>query len=69
MTMQINDSVRYVDGSAGTETAAQENPVGEVVFGTGGTLGLRSRLLRSADSDAAAFSVDVPWTTGSLTLF
>lgn len=69
MTMQISDSVRYVDSSAGAETAAHDHPVGEVVFGTAGTLGLRSRLLRAADSDAAAFSVDVPWTTGSLTLF
>ncbi|MFJ3881172.1 hypothetical protein ACIPW5_27460 [Streptomyces sp. NPDC090077] len=69
MTMQINDSVRYVENSACTETAAHDHPVGEVVFGSGGTLGLRSRLLRAAESDAAAFSVDVPWTTGSLTLF
>ncbi|WP_405828845.1 hypothetical protein [Streptomyces sp. NBC_00105] len=68
MTMQINDSVRYVDGSAGAETAAHDHPVGEVTLGASGMLGLRGRLLRSGDSDAAA-SVDVPWTTGSLTLF
>ncbi|MFJ4779989.1 hypothetical protein [Streptomyces sp. NPDC088762] len=67
MTMQINDSVRYVDGSAGAESAAHDHPVGEVVFGASGALGLRGRLLRTADSDAAA-SMDMPWTTGSLTL-
>ncbi|MFJ3921832.1 hypothetical protein [Streptomyces sp. NPDC090022] len=66
--MQINDSVRYVDSSAAAETAAHDHPVGEVTFGTGGTLGLRSRLLRTSDSDLAA-SVDMPFTTGSLTLF
>ncbi|GHD62687.1 hypothetical protein ACWCY1_13590 [Streptomyces goshikiensis] len=68
MTTQINDSVRYVDSSAGAETAAHDHPVGEVTFGASGMLGLRSRLLRTADSDAAA-TVDTPWTTGSLTLF
>uniref|UniRef100_A0AAU2JLS5 Uncharacterized protein n=1 Tax=Streptomyces sp. NBC_00049 TaxID=2903617 RepID=A0AAU2JLS5_9ACTN len=67
MTMQINDSVRF-DSSAGAETAAHDHPLGEVTLGVSGTLGLRGRLLRSADCDAAA-SVDVPWTTGSLTLF
>ncbi|MFJ5551662.1 hypothetical protein [Streptomyces sp. NPDC093225] len=64
MTRQIDDSVRYVDGSAGAETAAHDHPVGGVVFAASGTLGLRSRLLRSADSGAAAFP-DMPWTTGS----
>ncbi|MEU2391403.1 hypothetical protein [Streptomyces sp. NPDC007369] len=68
MTMQINDSVRYADSSAGAETAAHDHPVGEVTLGAGGTLGLRSRLLSAADSDAAA-SLDMPWTTGSLTLY
>ncbi|MER6197970.1 hypothetical protein ABT234_11475 [Streptomyces sp. NPDC001586] len=68
MTTQINHSVRYVDSGAGAETAAHDHPVGEVMLGASGMLGLRSRLLRTADSDAAA-SVDVPWTTGSLTLF
>ncbi|MFG2715755.1 hypothetical protein ACGFX2_35260 [Streptomyces goshikiensis] len=67
MTMQINDSVRYVDSTGRAETAAHDHPVGEVTFGASGTLGLRSRLLRTADSDAAA-SLDMPWTTGSLTL-
>ncbi|MFE9840643.1 hypothetical protein [Streptomyces goshikiensis] len=68
MTTQINDSVRYVDSGAGAETAAHDHPVGEVTLGASGMLGLRSRLLRTADSDAAA-TVDTPWTTGSLTLF
>jgi hypothetical protein len=63
--MQISDSVRYVD--AGAETAAQEHPVGEVTFGTGGALGLRSRLLRTADREAAV-SIDMPFTTGTITL-
>ncbi|MFD3556714.1 hypothetical protein [Streptomyces goshikiensis] len=67
MTMQINDSVRYVDSTGGSETAAHDHPLGEVTFGASGMLGLRSRLLRTADSDAAA-SLDMPWTTGSLTL-
>ncbi|MFE5808781.1 hypothetical protein OG444_35205 [Streptomyces sp. NBC_01232] len=66
--MQINDSVRYVDSSAGAETAAHDHPLGEVTFGASGTLGLRSRLLRTSDSDTAA-SLDMPFTTGSLTLF
>ncbi|MFH7599683.1 hypothetical protein WDV06_31975 [Streptomyces racemochromogenes] len=64
MTKQIDDSVKYLDGGAGAEVRAHEHPVGEVVFATSGTLGLRSRLLRSADSDAAA-TMDTPWTTGS----
>ncbi|MEU9161443.1 hypothetical protein AB0D29_14390 [Streptomyces sp. NPDC048424] len=68
MTMQINDSVRYVDGGAGAEAAAHDHPLGEVMLAASGMLGLRSRLLRTADSDTAA-SVDAPWTTGSLTLF
>lgn len=65
--MQINDSMRYLDSSVGAETAAHDHPLGEVVFGVSGTLGLRSRLLRSADSDAAA-SMDMPWTTVSVPL-
>ncbi|WP_306329704.1 hypothetical protein [Streptomyces venezuelae] len=65
--MQISDSVKYVNGGAGAETAAHEDPVGEVTFGTGGRLGLRSRLLRAADLDAAA-SIDVPYTTGTITV-
>lgn len=60
--MQINDSVRYLDSSAGAETAALDHPLGDVTFGGSGTLGLRSRLLRSGDSDTAA-SIDTPWTT------
>ncbi|MER6216529.1 MULTISPECIES: hypothetical protein [unclassified Streptomyces] len=64
MTKQLNDSVKYVGGGAGAKTRAEDHPVGEVVFGASGTLGLRSRLLRSADSDAAA-TMDTPWTTGS----
>ncbi|GLX16526.1 MULTISPECIES: hypothetical protein [Streptomyces] len=62
--MQINDSVRYLDSSAGAETAALDHPLGEVAFGASGTLGLRSRLLRSADADTA-FTMDMPWTTGT----
>lgn len=61
--MQINDSVKYL-ARGGADTAAHDHPVGEVVFGASGALGLRSRLLRSADSDAAA-TMDVPWTTVS----
>ncbi|NXY95232.1 hypothetical protein HYE82_12720 [Streptomyces sp. BR123] len=68
MTMQINDSVRYVDSGAGAEAAAHDHPVGEMVFGAIGMLGLRSRLLRSADANAAAFP-DMPITTGSKDLF
>ncbi|MCX4546053.1 hypothetical protein [Streptomyces sp. NBC_01565] len=65
---QINDSMKYVDSSAGAETAAHDHPVGEVVFGASGTLGLRSRLLRAAGSDAGA-APDMPWTTGSHNMF
>ncbi|MFJ5773997.1 hypothetical protein [Streptomyces sp. NPDC093094] len=65
--MQITDSVLYVDGGAGARTAAQEHPVGEVTLGAGGALGLRSRLLRTAELDTAA-SIDLPFTTGTITL-
>ncbi|KIF04431.1 hypothetical protein PL81_18745 [Streptomyces sp. RSD-27] len=60
--MQINDSVTYLDGGAGAETAAQDHPVGEVMLGAGGLLGLRSRLLSTTDSEAGALT---GWTTGS----
>ncbi|MER6350199.1 hypothetical protein ACWC10_29295 [Streptomyces sp. NPDC001595] len=65
--MQISDSVRYVDGRAGAETAAQDHPLGEVTLQASGALGLRSRLLRTAECDAAA-SLDMPYTTGTLPL-
>ncbi|MFF8606811.1 hypothetical protein ACF06X_12800 [Streptomyces sp. NPDC015346] len=67
--MQISDSVTYVDGGAGAETAAaaQDHPVGEVTLGSSGALGLRSRLLGAAGSHVAA-SMDMPFTTGTLTL-
>ncbi|MFF0203384.1 hypothetical protein [Streptomyces sp. NPDC005017] len=65
--MQITDSVRYVDGGANADTAGQEHPVGEVTLGAGGALGLRGRLLRTAELDTAA-TVDVPFTTGTITL-
>jgi hypothetical protein len=64
--MQISDSVRYVDGGA-AENASQDHPVGEVTLGTGGMLGLRSRLLSSVGFDAAA-SMDTPWTTCTVPL-
>ncbi|WP_328946149.1 hypothetical protein OG259_36585 [Streptomyces sp. NBC_00250] len=65
--MQISDSVRYVNGGAGAEAAAQDDPVGEVTLGSGGMLGRRSRLLRTADADAVA-SWDMPYTTGTITV-
>ncbi|MFE6836665.1 hypothetical protein ACFVFI_17770 [Streptomyces sp. NPDC057705] len=61
-TMQINDSVTYVDGGVGAETAAHDHPVGEVMLGARGLLGLRSQLLSTTDSDAGALT---GWTTGS----
>ncbi|MFI8291531.1 hypothetical protein ACIGBL_20585 [Streptomyces sp. NPDC085614] len=63
--MQIDDSVRYVDG--GHFHAVQDHPVGEVTLGVSGALGLRSRLLGTADSDSAA-SLDMPYTTGTVPL-
>ena len=63
--MQIDDSVRYVDG--GHLHAVQDHPVGEVTLGVRGALGLRSRLLGTADSDSAA-SLDMPYTTGTVPL-
>ncbi|MFJ8163704.1 hypothetical protein ACIRBY_22640 [Streptomyces sp. NPDC096136] len=61
-TMQINDSMTYVDGGAGAETASHDHPVGEVMLGAGGLLGLRSQLLSTTDSEAGALT---GWTTGS----
>ncbi|MEK9517941.1 hypothetical protein ACIOMM_07180 [Streptomyces sp. NPDC087908] len=65
--MQISDSVTYVNGGAGAETAAQDDPIGEVTLGTGGLLGRRGRLLRTADVEAVA-SWDMPYTTGTITV-
>ncbi|MFH9728037.1 hypothetical protein ACH4M4_34475 [Streptomyces sp. NPDC017254] len=65
--MQISDSVSYVDGGAGAETAVHNDPVGEVVLGAGGMLGRRSRLLRTADMDVVA-TWDMPYTTGTVPL-
>ncbi|MEV7419438.1 hypothetical protein [Streptomyces sp. NPDC089919] len=65
--MQINDSSRYLDGIVGAETAAQDHPLGDAVSAVGGLLGLRSRLLRAADSGAVA-SMDMPWTTATVPL-
>ncbi|MEV6246050.1 hypothetical protein AB0M38_07575 [Streptomyces sp. NPDC051742] len=65
--MQISDSVTYVDGGTGAETAAQDHPVGEVTFGAGGALGLRSRLLGTGGLGAAA-SLDTPYTTCTVPL-
>jgi hypothetical protein len=65
--MQISDSVRYVDGGTGPETAAHDHPVGEVTLGASAALGLRSRLLRTVDCDAVA-SLDLPFTTGTITV-
>lgn len=66
-TMQITDSVRYVGAGADAETAAQDHPLGEVTLGGSGTLGLRSRLLRTADCESAV-SLDMPFTTGTITV-
>ncbi|MEU8677885.1 hypothetical protein [Streptomyces sp. NPDC048560] len=65
--MQISDSVRYVNGGAGTETSAQDHPVGEVTLGTSGALGLRSRLLGTAEFRSAGF-LDTPFTTATVPL-
>ncbi|WP_435971587.1 hypothetical protein [Streptomyces sp. Qhu_M48] len=65
--MQISDSVQYVDGGAGAETSVHDDPVGEVTLRAGGTLGLRSRLLRGTGLDAAA-TFDLPFTTGTIPL-
>ncbi|MET7754638.1 hypothetical protein ABZT27_07985 [Streptomyces sp. NPDC005389] len=65
--MQISDSVTYVNGGAGAEAATQDDPVGEVTLGTGGMLGRRSRLLRTADLDTVA-TWDMPYTTGTITV-
>ncbi|MEU7702195.1 MULTISPECIES: hypothetical protein [unclassified Streptomyces] len=65
--MQISDSVTYVNGGAGAEAAAQDDPIGEVTLVTGGLLGRRGRLLRTADVEAVA-SWDMPYTTGTITV-
>ncbi|MFD0340486.1 hypothetical protein ACFVH0_17690 [Streptomyces sp. NPDC127117] len=41
---------------------ADEHPVGRIALGTGGRLGLRSRILGAADGGADCTS-DLPWTT------
>jgi hypothetical protein len=66
-TMQISDSVRYVDGGAGAETAAQDHPVGEVTLGASGALGLRSRMLGTGGVGASA-TMDTPFTTATVPL-
>ncbi|MGP3638136.1 hypothetical protein ACTU45_33270 [Streptomyces sp. 24-1644] len=63
----MSDSVRYVNGGAGAEAAAQDHPVGEVTLGASGALGLRSRLLGTAEFRAAAF-LDTPFTTATVPL-
>ncbi|MCH0543456.1 hypothetical protein I3F58_28705 [Streptomyces sp. MUM 203J] len=58
--MQISDSVSYLDG--GPLPEAQDDPLGEVTLGTGGALGLRSRLLRASEC-GTGYTADPPWTT------
>ncbi|QNE78751.1 hypothetical protein F0344_32825 [Streptomyces finlayi] len=65
--MQISDSVRYADGGAGSETAAQDHPVGEVTLGASGALGLRSRMLGTGNAGTAPF-MDTPFTTATVPL-
>ncbi|KDQ67387.1 hypothetical protein ACIPJG_01380 [Streptomyces halstedii] len=63
---QISDSALYTAATTAYE-GASEHPAGRISLGSGGALGLRSRLLSSSDGDGG-YGPELPLTTFTVPL-
>ncbi|GAA2927871.1 hypothetical protein GCM10010518_13380 [Kitasatospora cinereorecta] len=60
MMTQISESAMQAAVTA--HEGAPEHPAGQISLGSGGALGLRSRLLSVSEGDIG-YTHDLPWTT------
>ncbi|RST20219.1 hypothetical protein EF908_28795 [Streptomyces sp. WAC04770] len=58
----ISESAMQGSGKLSQEGSGYDHPAGQISFGIGGGLGMRSRLLSASEGETGN-TIDLPWTT------